>query len=253
MGNDETGISQIQKSLWAGNDRGSAPGCNGRVRHGEGCGYGGGSGFGEQGGRRDLCVGRRSGGNGGDPIGADFQRECRDRTGRERCGENRLIICVFFQHRKDDGFCRVFRKDRCGVFRKQQFRRLLRRGNLRTGHADASGQFFRRETVFGEDLYPVSGVRQHSEPYGRPDGGEGILFEFETTPLYSGVYIEGIANLYEFDCGPLSGWMYAVNGAFPNYGCGTCKVKSGDRIQWIYTCDLGRDIGGDDSAGQMGR
>ena len=70
MGNDETGISQIQKSLWAGNDRGSAPGCNGRVRHGEGCGYGGGSGFGEQGGRRDLCVGRRSGGNGGDPIGA---------------------------------------------------------------------------------------------------------------------------------------------------------------------------------------
>ena len=82
---------------------------------------------------------------------------------------------------------------------------------------------------------------------------EGILFEFETTPVYNGVYIEGIANLYEFDCGPLSGWMYAVNGAFPNYGCGTCKVKNGDRIQWIYTCDLGRDIGGDDSAGQMGR
>ncbi|MBR6504066.1 MAG: DUF4430 domain-containing protein [Firmicutes bacterium] len=82
---------------------------------------------------------------------------------------------------------------------------------------------------------------------------KGILFEFETTPLYSGVYIEGIANLYEFDCGPLSGWMYAVNGVFPNYGCGTYKLKDGDRIEWIYTCDLGRDIGGDDSAGQMGR
>ena len=82
---------------------------------------------------------------------------------------------------------------------------------------------------------------------------EGILFEFETTPLYSGVYIEGIANLYEFDCGPLSGWMYAVNGVFPNYGCGSCKVKDGDKIRWIYTCDLGRDIGGGDSAGQMGR
>ncbi len=82
---------------------------------------------------------------------------------------------------------------------------------------------------------------------------EGILFEFETTPVYSGVYIEGIANLYEFDCGPLSGWMYAVNGVFPNYGCGSCKVKDGDKIRWIYTCDLGRDIGGGDSAGQMGR
>lgn len=82
---------------------------------------------------------------------------------------------------------------------------------------------------------------------------QGILFEFVTTPLYSGVYIEGIANLYEFDCGPLSGWMYAVNGAFPNMGCGTCKVQNGDDIDWIYTCDLGRDIGGGDASGQTGR
>lgn len=82
---------------------------------------------------------------------------------------------------------------------------------------------------------------------------EGILFEFETTPVYNGAYIEGIANLYEFDCGPLSGWMYAVNGSFPNYGCSSCKVKNGDSIDWIYTCDLGRDIGGGDAGGQRER
>ena len=82
---------------------------------------------------------------------------------------------------------------------------------------------------------------------------EGILFEFETTPVYNGAYIEGIANLYEFDCGPLSGWMYAVNGSFPNYGCSSYKVKNGDSIDWIYTCDLGRDIGGENAGGQRER
>lgn len=120
-------------------------------------------------------------------------------------------------------------------------------------------------TAGKESLVPADGVILPATSVSFSDGDtvfdvlkktmrqEGILFEFETTPLYSGVYIEGIANLYEFDCGPLSGWMYAVNGVFPNYGCGSCKVKDGDKIRWIYTCDLGRDIGGSDSAGQMGR
>ena len=57
-------------------------------------------------------------------------------------------------------------------------------------------------------------------------------------------YIEGIANLYEFDCGPLSGWMYQVNGWFPNYGCSRYQMQDGDNIAWVYTCDLGNDVGG---------
>ncbi len=56
-------------------------------------------------------------------------------------------------------------------------------------------------------------------------------------------YIEGIANLYEFDCGPLSGWMYQVNGWFPSFNMGQYKIERGDRIEVIYTCDLGDDIG----------
>lgn len=72
-----------------------------------------------------------------------------------------------------------------------------------------------------------------------------IHMEFVNTPVYGSVYIEGIANLYEFDCGELSGWMYKVNGVFPNYGCSKYILKKGDRIEWVYTCDLGADVGGD--------
>ena len=56
-------------------------------------------------------------------------------------------------------------------------------------------------------------------------------------------YIEGIANLYEFDCGPLSGWMYQVNGWFPSFNMGQYKIERGDKIEVIYTCDLGEDVG----------
>lgn len=56
-------------------------------------------------------------------------------------------------------------------------------------------------------------------------------------------YIEGIANLYEFDCGPLSGWMYQVNGWFPSFSMGQFQIERGDSIEIIYTCDLGDDIG----------
>ena len=58
------------------------------------------------------------------------------------------------------------------------------------------------------------------------------------------VNIEGIANLYEFDVGQLSGWMYSVNDWFPNYGCSRYQLMDGDVIEWKYTCDLGNDVGG---------
>lgn len=72
---------------------------------------------------------------------------------------------------------------------------------------------------------------------------QGIQMEFREDALYSGAYIEGINYLYEFDGGTLSGWMYKVNGQFPNYGCSQYTVEDGDEIVWMYTCDLGRDVG----------
>ena len=78
----------------------------------------------------------------------------------------------------------------------------------------------------------------------------GIHMEFENTPMYNSAYIEGIHNLYEFDCGELSGWMYSVNGWFPNYGCSRYALQDGDVIRWVYTCDLGYDVGGGYAVGE---
>ena len=71
-----------------------------------------------------------------------------------------------------------------------------------------------------------------------------IHLESSWTPMYNSAYIEGIHNLYEFDCGALSGWMYRVNGWYPNYGCSRYQLKDGDVVEWRFTCDLGNDIGG---------
>lgn len=71
-----------------------------------------------------------------------------------------------------------------------------------------------------------------------------IPIEYSWTPMYDSYYIEGINNLYEFDCGTESGWMYKVNGWFPNYGCSSYYLTGGEEIVWCYTCNgLGEDIG----------
>ncbi len=70
-----------------------------------------------------------------------------------------------------------------------------------------------------------------------------IHMESSWTPVYNSAYIEGINNLYEFDCGELSGWMYRVNGWYPNYGCSRYQLADGEKVEWRYTCDLGNDVG----------
>lgn len=76
----------------------------------------------------------------------------------------------------------------------------------------------------------------------RETRSNNIHMEYVDTPIYNSAYIEGIHNLYEFDCGELSGWMYSVNGWFPNYGCSRYALKEGDQIEWVYTCNLGKDV-----------
>lgn len=69
-----------------------------------------------------------------------------------------------------------------------------------------------------------------------------IQMEASYTPAFSSYYVEGINNLYEFDCGQGSGWMYSVNGVFPNYGCSSYKPANNDKIAFRYTCELGYDL-----------
>lgn len=72
-----------------------------------------------------------------------------------------------------------------------------------------------------------------------------------------GNYISAINGLAEFDNGRLSGWLYTVNGAYPEKGVAEQTVKNGDVIVFHYTDDYTKErasegfnppvIGGDDS------
>ncbi len=56
------------------------------------------------------------------------------------------------------------------------------------------------------------------------------------------VYISGINYIYEYDFGDLSGWVYHVNGITPSRSCGEYELSDGDRIEWLYTCEIGHDL-----------
>lgn len=70
-----------------------------------------------------------------------------------------------------------------------------------------------------------------------------IQLEFSSSALNTS-YVEGINQLYEFDLGQFSGWQYKINGEFQSYGSSSVKAKNDDKIEWIYTCELGKDIDG---------
>lgn len=72
-----------------------------------------------------------------------------------------------------------------------------------------------------------------------------IQFEYQGADEnpFGSAYVQGINYLYEFSCGSTSGWVYMVNGEFPNYGCSKYELSDGDVVEWVYTCNLGQDVG----------
>lgn len=56
------------------------------------------------------------------------------------------------------------------------------------------------------------------------------------------MYIHGIGNIYEFDFGDLSGWLYSVNGETFSVGCDQYVLKPGDKVEFRYTLELGKDL-----------
>lgn len=52
-----------------------------------------------------------------------------------------------------------------------------------------------------------------------------------------GSYISAVDDLAEFDNGPLSGWMYTLNGTHPETDVARQTVQSGDRVILHYTDD----------------
>ena len=101
-------------------------------------------------------------------------------------------------------------------------------------------------------IVPASGVILDTTTFEIKDGDtvldvllqarDRYKLHVEYSGTQSGAYVEGINNLYEFDGGRWSGWMYCVNDWYPNYGCGVYYLKAGDVIEWNYTCDLGLDL-----------
>ncbi len=72
---------------------------------------------------------------------------------------------------------------------------------------------------------------------------ESIEYEADDNNQYGSVYIRSIGGIGEFDEGPLSGWMYNVNGNYPNFGISTYILKDGDILNLRYTTNLGHDVG----------
>ncbi len=94
-------------------------------------------------------------------------------------------------------------------------------------------------SVFDLLLIATKRYRIQMEYTGRPDGG------------LSPIYIKSIGHLYEFSCGPLSGWMFSVNDVFSGSDSSGYILKPGDKVKWAFTLDLGKDIGNDFNGGSQ--
>ena len=66
-----------------------------------------------------------------------------------------------------------------------------------------------------------------------------LQMEYDGT--VAGAYVRGIEYLYEYEFGNLSGWMFRVNGIWSDVGCSQYTLKDGDRVEWVYTINLGKN------------
>lgn len=123
------------------------------------------------------------------------------------------------------------------------------------GKKDAVGEVtltIRCDTIAGEKgapddavILPVTKVK-----IGQGDTAFDVLNqaarEYRIQMDYTGsggsVYVKGIAGLYEFEYGSMSGWIYRVNGEIMPVGCGQAEVAPGDEIEFLYTRNLGEDL-----------
>lgn len=110
----------------------------------------------------------------------------------------------------------------------------------------------RCDTVIGKsdaDHIPADGIILDTTEFPIAEGDTVYDILTEAAKQYNiqlqtnaGSYIAGIGYLYEYDFGDLSGWIYHVNGDSPFVMCSDYTLKDGDRIEWLYTCELGNDL-----------
>ena len=86
-----------------------------------------------------------------------------------------------------------------------------------------------------------------------PEDLEAHLYEINemsAKPVYPYSYYPN--SLGEFDLCSGSGWMYCVNGAYPNFSMANCTLQDGDEIRIRFTLYYGADIGGGGALGNGG-
>ena len=104
----------------------------------------------------------------------------------------------------------------------------------RAAHIPADGVILAETTLpiaAGDTVYTV--LTDAARAYGihmEASGTQGLM------------YVHGIGNIYEFDFGDLSGWVYLVNGEAASVGCGQYALKDGDKVEFHYTLELGKDL-----------
>ena len=97
-----------------------------------------------------------------------------------------------------------------------------------------------------EGFVPKNGIILQRKKYTFKDGEtvfdilqkacdeNGVILNARNTGY--GIYVAGINNLDEFDCGKNSGWIYKVNSQAPPKSCGKYVLSQGDEIVFSYTC-----------------
>lgn len=96
-------------------------------------------------------------------------------------------------------------------------------------YSSSEAEFKEGETVFDVLLRELKNNKIH--------------FDYTSSAMGNNVYIVGINNIYEFDCGGMSGWVYSVNDEYPDCPCSQYVLSKGDRIEVAYTCDMGENMG----------
>ena len=111
-----------------------------------------------------------------------------------------------------------------------------------------------QENLKSEEFVPSDGVILEQKEYVLRPGDSvfdvldrvtkhnRIQMEYSGSIESKTIYIKGLNHLYEFSCGPLSGWIYKVNGEIVSYSCSQYQLKDGDIIEWVYSCNVGNDV-----------
>ncbi len=74
------------------------------------------------------------------------------------------------------------------------------------------------------------------------DNNIQIDYEDASVSAFGSAYIKGIGNLYEYNCGEKSGWLYMINGKSPTVGSDSYILQDGDVIEFRYSCSWGEDL-----------